>query len=248
MLRSSATLLSLTLAPALALIPAATLRAGGEIIMPPISAPLSGCGEIVYDEICETLLRLDDGSHYIFSGIDEYEIGDRLFIAGDVCLICLLTECGSGYSALFNTTVLECESTGKGEPVEFFGCVEVVVDAACGPVLLTESGELIYGEPFVSSEQEGLRFSATGSLSSQFTVLCPGGGPVPTSLPFFVELTLSGCTGDLNADGMVNGADLAGLLASWGPSCESTGACFADLNGDGAVDGADLAALLAAWG
>lgn len=50
-------------------------------------------------------------------------------------------------------------------------------------------------------------------------------------------------TGDLNADGTVNGADLGILLASWGP-CSG---CSADLNGNGEVDSADLGVLLAAW-
>lgn len=52
---------------------------------------------------------------------------------------------------------------------------------------------------------------------------------------------------DLDGDGLVNGADLAALLAAWGP-CPPKGGCPADLDGDGSVDGADLAALLSAWG
>ncbi len=47
---------------------------------------------------------------------------------------------------------------------------------------------------------------------------------------------------DINADGVVNGADLGLLLAAW----ESADPA-ADLNGDGTVDGADLGLLLAAW-
>ncbi len=46
---------------------------------------------------------------------------------------------------------------------------------------------------------------------------------------------------DLNDDGMVDGADLANLLAAWGTKAN-------DLNGDGVVNGADLAQLLANWG
>lgn len=49
--------------------------------------------------------------------------------------------------------------------------------------------------------------------------------------------------GDLNGDGRVNAADLATLLAAWGPCV----GCAADLNGDGAVNAGDLAILLAAW-
>jgi hypothetical protein len=52
--------------------------------------------------------------------------------------------------------------------------------------------------------------------------------------------------GDLNGDGIVNGADLGILLLAWGP-CPPRAQCPADLNGDDAVDGADLGALLLAW-
>ncbi len=52
--------------------------------------------------------------------------------------------------------------------------------------------------------------------------------------------------GDLNGDGFVNGADLAELLANWGP-CPDINNCPANLNGDGIVNGADLATLLANW-
>lgn len=48
---------------------------------------------------------------------------------------------------------------------------------------------------------------------------------------------------DLSPDEIVDGADLAILLTSWG---ESDGP--ADFTGDGFVDGADLAILLTAWG
>lgn len=50
---------------------------------------------------------------------------------------------------------------------------------------------------------------------------------------------------DLNDDGVVNGKDLAMLLANWG---ECVGPCRPDLNLDGFVNGADLALLLAVWG
>jgi len=60
--------------------------------------------------------------------------------------------------------------------------------------------------------------------------------PVPAAPP------PPACPADLNDDGVVDGADLAGLLGQWGT--DGT----ADLNDDGAVDGADLAAMLGAWG
>jgi len=48
---------------------------------------------------------------------------------------------------------------------------------------------------------------------------------------------------DINCDGLVNGADLAVLLGTWGP-CQG---CPADFTGDGVVSGADLAFLLGNW-
>jgi formylglycine-generating enzyme required for sulfatase activity len=52
------------------------------------------------------------------------------------------------------------------------------------------------------------------------------------------------CVGDLNDDGVINGADLGQLLAAWGPC----GSCAADFNADGVVDGVDLGLQLADWG
>ncbi len=48
--------------------------------------------------------------------------------------------------------------------------------------------------------------------------------------------------GDINGDGLVDGADLGLLLGAWGSDDPA-----ADLNGDGIVDGADLGLLLGAW-
>jgi formylglycine-generating enzyme required for sulfatase activity len=49
--------------------------------------------------------------------------------------------------------------------------------------------------------------------------------------------------GDFGLDGVIDGEDLAFLLAAW----DSAGP-FGDLNRDGVIDGADLAYLLAGWG
>ena len=47
--------------------------------------------------------------------------------------------------------------------------------------------------------------------------------------------------GDLNGDGLVNGADLGTLLGAWGTPGPG------DLNGDGIVNGADLGIMLGEW-
>lgn len=87
----------------------------------------------------------------------------------------------------------------------------------------------------------------TSTMRVRFTASDTGQGSIVEAGVDGVRLTrficnVSGGGPDLNGDGIVNGADLAALLANWG----SPGAT--DLNGDGATDGADLAALLANWG
>lgn len=51
------------------------------------------------------------------------------------------------------------------------------------------------------------------------------------------------CPGDVNCDGIVNGADLGLMIAAWGTDDPA-----ADITGDGLVNGADLGLLIAAWG
>jgi hypothetical protein len=52
-----------------------------------------------------------------------------------------------------------------------------------------------------------------------------------------------GPLGDLNDDGIVDGADLGLFSSIWG----TDGSMGGDINGDGLVDGADLALILAGW-
>lgn len=62
---------------------------------------------------------------------------------------------------------------------------------------------------------------------------------------FLIHLPAAGNPADLNGDGVVNAADLALLLGSWG-TCPPP--CPADLDGDGSVGASDLALLLGSWG
>lgn len=55
-----------------------------------------------------------------------------------------------------------------------------------------------------------------------------------------VVIEVSSTVGDLNGDGVVDGADLGLLLGAWGTA-------GADLNADGTTDGADLGILLGSW-
>ncbi|MBX3354628.1 MAG: hypothetical protein KF724_02895 [Phycisphaeraceae bacterium] len=64
--------------------------------------------------------------------------------------------------------------------------------------------------------------------------------------PFMVvNFELPPVIGDVNGDGVVNGADIAEILGHWGV-CGQT-PCVGDLDGNGVVDGADLAVVLGHW-
>ena len=54
---------------------------------------------------------------------------------------------------------------------------------------------------------------------------------------------VSPCDADVTGDGVVDGRDLAAILAAWGQDVPEL-----DLVGNGTVDGQDLAQVLAAWG
>jgi formylglycine-generating enzyme required for sulfatase activity len=73
-------------------------------------------------------------------------------------------------------------------------------------------------------------------------------------LAAFLSLTASAsgatqsCAGDIDADGIVNGADLGALLSNWGPVTADPNSVACDLDGNGEVNGADLGFLLSSWG
>ena len=62
------------------------------------------------------------------------------------------------------------------------------------------------------------------------------------AIAWWLPETSDAVLGDLNGDGLVNGADLGLMLAAFG-----TNDANADLNGDGVVNGADIGLMLAAW-
>lgn len=61
---------------------------------------------------------------------------------------------------------------------------------------------------------------------------------------YFAPAEQTPCQADLDGSGLVDGADLAALLGSWG-TCSG---CGADLDGDGIVGGSDLGVLIGEWG
>jgi hypothetical protein len=99
--------------------------------------------------------------------------------------------------------------------------------------------------------QGGLGISETLTLpvatTLQDTTVC-NNTPRPNVTGRWTDLggnTICDCKGDLNQDGLVNGADISAILSYWGPNPVLPAA---DINGDGVVNGSDLAAVLTNWG
>jgi len=93
----------------------------------------------------------------------------------------------------------------------------------------------------------GFQLAATLGVSDDGTVLVGWGysGFIFNQQAWVATIPgAAACSGDLDGDGVVGGADLGLLLNAWGDCID----CGADLNGDGVVDGADLGLLLNAWG
>jgi hypothetical protein len=96
------------------------------------------------------------------------------------------------------------------------------------------------------------RFSYYGDFSIEGTTLTvawnQGPGTPQQEADFTIPPVVSDpteCPGDITGNGVVDGADVAILLAVWGT--DGDGIPGTDINGDGVVNGTDLAFLLAAW-
>lgn len=117
------------------------------------------------------------------------------------------------------------DTTGKTPPVDIPFTTTATSVSGC---LMGE--DVPFDGPVDVAVLMGTFLQSTDSLNPSMTS-CPASAPA-----------------DLNGDGFVNGADLASLLANFGPcGMPCPPSCAADLNDDCVVDGADLAQLLANW-
>ena len=71
---------------------------------------------------------------------------------------------------------------------------------------------------------------------------------IATALALTLPATAQSCTGDIFANGIVNGADLGAMLSYWGPRTSDPFSVASDINSDGIINGGDLGALLSNWG
>jgi len=115
------------------------------------------------------------------------------------------------------------------------------VDGTGGAFLLTSSGTVIL---------ESTRVCGNLAPNGVQVHLNGGGGTVVEDPRSCISSDCASCpatpacTGDIDWDGAVNGADLGLMLSSWG-SCPG---CAEDLNHDGTVNGLDLGMMLGTWG
>ena len=144
---------------------------------------------------------------------------------------------GSGNAAVVYTAssqselpTLKVAGRVPGDPAGTLGASVVLATSSAVP----ESGTIYrwgdYFDAAMDPEDDGLYWTVG-------EIYTPEGWRTEIG-SFRIELI-----GDINGDGVVNGADLATLLANWlsdNPDC--------DLDGSGTVNGVDLATLLANWG
>jgi hypothetical protein len=117
-----------------------------------------------------------------------------------------------------------------------------------GLIELQVNGTSVYSVIFTGSLQQPVEFTLdVASLESVRLIVDPNDGSCHCdSTMLRVQIFAAACPGDVVANGIVDGADLAALLSVWG----TDGGIYprADTNSDGDVNAADLAAVLSGWG
>ena len=88
-------------------------------------------------------------------------------------------------------------------------------------------------------ETNGSSVTVTASAGDCFFVRL--GGFNGASGTATLSVTCESCPADLNADGLVNAADLSALLGGWGTAA-------GDVNDDGTTNATDISVLLGSWG
>ena len=104
-----------------------------------------------------------------------------------------------------------------------------------------ESGNVTSESAVDNVEHLYIRGLAAGEYAVEM-VRQNGGSSSRGAIAWWIPQASDAIQGDLNGDGVVDGADVGLLLALFGSDDPS-----ADLNGDGTVDGADIGLLLANW-
>lgn len=136
----------------------------------------------------------------------------------------------TGSAPILQNNDIKLQRIVNGQPVSMVG------DAG---VSLFGSGNVVSQSAVDNVEHLSIDDLAPGSYLLSVNRVTTAGFATIAALAWIVDVTA--VPGDLNGDGVVNGADLGLLLSNWG------GSGVGDLSGDGVVDGADLGLLLSAW-
>jgi len=162
--------------------------------------------------------------------------------SGDSCV----SASGSGFvDATFVLDVVSYSEAdiGWGLFGDFGGSAGMTLRDPDGTVILNE----IHGIPF--NQGSTTLTLIPGVYRIELSTAASAGGDCTVPDPYAVAdvevamQVLAVEPGDVNADGSIDGTDLALVLGSWG-ACAG---CPEDLNEDGVVDGIDLAFVLGGW-
>jgi len=182
------------------------------------------------DECDSAVLIVDEGTNFIdIEGATTSQVPGCEGLQNDVWYFFVTGVQGTATVTLCGSTSLD---TGIALYSGFSGCPfsnsQLIACSDDSP----ECGD----DPFVQFDTSAYPavYIRIGSFSGDTT-------DQELPLTISIEPASEPCVGDLNDDGIVDGADLAAILGSWNTA---TG----DLNGDGITDGADLSIVLGNWG
>ncbi|RMH31001.1 MAG: hypothetical protein D6692_00910, partial [Planctomycetota bacterium] len=131
-----------------------------------------------------------------------------------------------------------------GDPDDNRGAT-YVYSGADGSLIARFTGEASIGDLFGSSVATA---DVNGDGTRDMIVAGPGNGTGAVYV-FFMPPPPPPCPGDINGDGLVNGADISFVLNNWGPCpTDPCCPCRGDVTGDGVVNGVDISFILNAFG
>ncbi len=126
------------------------------------------------------------------------------------------------------------------EPTDFTRPIDPSITAAS---MIGEEWPAIRAMYDGSGGGAGIDLAPLGLTSIRFVrVRVPAGAMQSAEIDGFSDVAPEAAKGDLDGNGIIDGADLGILLSAFG-----SGEPSADLDGNGTIDGGDLGALLAAW-
>lgn len=161
--------------------------------------------------------------------------GDRAYVRASTC---------GNFFCFTSNKIVDVANPAKPVEVGFAGSGSLAVDGAWilesnGIYRFTVLDATDSAGPVPVARYSGPHGNALALRDPLFWIATPTG----LEIIDIGDCRSAALVGDLDGNGVVDGADLAILLGSWG-RCPG---CPGDLDGDGVVDATDLTLLLAAW-